>query len=60
MSSKTRLTDFPSYGHMIPTLDMAKLKATIITTPLNESVFSKAIQRNKQDRNEIDIGLIKF
>ncbi|XP_060168198.1 scopoletin glucosyltransferase [Lycium barbarum] len=55
-------------GHMIPTLDMAKLiasrgvKATIITTPLNESVFSKAIQRNKQlgIEIEIEIRLIKF
>ncbi|KAK4340213.1 hypothetical protein RND71_041675 [Anisodus tanguticus] len=53
-------------GHMIPTLDMAKLiasrgvKATIITTPLNESVFSKAIQRNKHLGIEIDIRLIKF
>ncbi|KAK4340214.1 hypothetical protein RND71_041676 [Anisodus tanguticus] len=51
---------------MIPTLDMAKLvasrgiKATIITTPLNESVFSKAIQRNKHSGFEIDIHLIKF
>ncbi|KAK6805666.1 hypothetical protein RDI58_003451 [Solanum bulbocastanum] len=53
-----------AHGHMIPTLDMAKLvggvKATIITTPLNQSVFSKAIQRNKQDGNEIEICLIKF
>nr|WIW42785.1 UDP-glycosyltransferase [Nicotiana tabacum] len=55
-----------AHGHMIPTLDMAKLvalrgvKATIITTPLNESVFSKAIQRNKNLGIEIDIRLIKF
>ncbi|XP_059314005.1 scopoletin glucosyltransferase-like [Lycium ferocissimum] len=55
-----------AHGHMIPILDMAKLvasrgvKVTIITTPLNESVFSKAIQRNKQVANEIDIRLIKF
>ncbi|CAN4112172.1 unnamed protein product [Withania somnifera] len=53
-------------GHMIPTLDMAKLvasrgvKATIITTPLNKSVFSKVIQRNKNLGIEIDILLIKF
>ncbi|MCD9645076.1 hypothetical protein HAX54_033751 [Datura stramonium] len=53
-------------GHMIPTLDMAKLvacrgvKATIITTPLNEYVFSKAIERNKHLGIEIDIRLIKF
>lgn len=51
---------------MIPTLDMAKLvasrgvKATIITTPLNEYVFSKAIGRNKHLGIEIDIRLIKF
>ncbi|KAM3220053.1 scopoletin glucosyltransferase [Capsicum annuum] len=55
-----------SQGHMIPALDMAKLiasrgvKATIITTPLNEFVFSKAIQRNKHLGIEIDIRLIKF
>ncbi|CAN4107739.1 unnamed protein product [Withania somnifera] len=55
-----------AHGHMIPTLDMANLvashgvKVTIITTTLNESVFSKAIQRNKQAGNEIDIRLIKF
>ncbi|XP_059314003.1 scopoletin glucosyltransferase-like [Lycium ferocissimum] len=55
-----------AHGHMIPTLDMAKLvvsqgiKATIITTPLNESVFIKAIQRNKHLDLEIDIRLIKF
>ncbi|PHT41776.1 Scopoletin glucosyltransferase [Capsicum baccatum] len=53
-------------GHVIPTLYMAKLfasrgvKATIITTPLNEFVFSKAIQRNKHLGIEIDIRLIKF
>nr|UHH90530.1 UDP-glycosyltransferase [Nicotiana benthamiana] len=57
---------FMAHGHMIPTLDMAKLvasrgvKATIITTPLNESVFAKSIQRNKHLRLEIDIRLIKF
>ncbi|KAM3377233.1 scopoletin glucosyltransferase [Capsicum galapagoense] len=53
-------------GHMIPTLDMAKLfasrgvKVTIITTPLNEPIFCKAIQRNKHLGIEIDIRLIKF
>ncbi|PHT62630.1 Scopoletin glucosyltransferase [Capsicum annuum] len=35
-------------------------QATIITTPLNEFVFSKAIQRNKHLGIEIDIRLIKF
>ncbi|KAJ8530055.1 hypothetical protein K7X08_036890 [Anisodus acutangulus] len=55
-----------AHGHMIPILDMAKIvasrgvKATIITTPLNESVFSKAIQRNKHLGIEIDIRLIEF
>ncbi|KAL3382777.1 hypothetical protein AABB24_002333, partial [Solanum stoloniferum] len=53
-------------GHMIPTLDMATLvasrgvKATIITTPLNESVFSDSIERNKHLGIEIDIRLITF
>ncbi|OIT20300.1 PREDICTED: scopoletin glucosyltransferase-like [Nicotiana attenuata] len=68
MSDQLHFFFFPmmAHGHMIPTLDMAKLvasrgvKATIITTPLNESVFSKAIQRNKNLGIEIDIRLIKF
>ncbi|XP_075112909.1 scopoletin glucosyltransferase-like [Nicotiana tabacum] len=57
---------FMAHGHMIPTLDMAKLvasrgvKATIVTTPLNKSVFSKSIQRNKHLGLEIDIRLITF
>ncbi|KAF3656406.1 Anthocyanin 3'-O-beta-glucosyltransferase [Capsicum annuum] len=55
-----------AHGHMIPTLDMAKLvasrgvKATIITTPLNELVFSRSIERSKHLGIEIDIRLIKF
>ncbi|XP_057465240.1 scopoletin glucosyltransferase-like [Actinidia eriantha] len=43
-----------AHGHMIPTLDMAKLfagagvKSTIITTPLNAQHFEKSVQRVTQ------------
>ncbi|KAI3921631.1 hypothetical protein MKW92_018830 [Papaver armeniacum] len=42
-----------AYGHMIPTIDVARLfaaygvKATIITTPRNASTSSKAIDRDR-------------
>ncbi|KAF2294712.1 hypothetical protein GH714_015668 [Hevea brasiliensis] len=44
---------YMAHGHMIPTVDLAKLfalrglKATIITTPLNAPLISKTIQRTK-------------
>uniref|UniRef100_A0A803LGZ5 Glycosyltransferase n=1 Tax=Chenopodium quinoa TaxID=63459 RepID=A0A803LGZ5_CHEQI len=45
---------FMAYGHMNPTIDIANLfaargvKATIITTPHNLSIFTKAIEKRKQ------------
>ncbi|KAI9181528.1 hypothetical protein LWI28_015878 [Acer negundo] len=58
---------FLGLGHMIPTLDMAKLfgargvKTTIVTTPVNSPVFSKAIQRISKDLGvQIGIKIINF
>ncbi|EEF43650.1 scopoletin glucosyltransferase [Ricinus communis] len=57
---------FMAHGHMIPTVDMAKLfasrglKTTIVTTPLNESFISKPIQRTKNLGLEINIKILKF
>ncbi|KAL2926576.1 Scopoletin glucosyltransferase [Bienertia sinuspersici] len=49
-----------AHGHMIPTLDIARLfaardgiKATIITTPLNAITFNKSIGRNSTARASI-------
>ncbi|KAL3611650.1 hypothetical protein D5086_002670 [Populus alba] len=53
-------------GHMIPLVDMARLfarrgvKATIISTPLNAPVFSKAVERDGQQGHDISIRIIKF
>lgn len=53
-------------GHMIPLVDMARLfarrgvKATIISTPLNAPVFSKAVERDGQLGHDISIRIIKF
>ncbi|CAH9057827.1 unnamed protein product [Cuscuta europaea] len=55
-----------AHGHMIPTLDMAKLfasrgvTATIITTPLNEPVFSSAVRKYTQLGLQIQIRLVEF
>ncbi|KAE8698602.1 putative UDP-glucosyl transferase 73B3 [Hibiscus syriacus] len=41
-------------GHVIPTVDMAKLfssqgvKTTVVTTPVNASLFSRTIERSKE------------
>ncbi|XP_022745902.1 scopoletin glucosyltransferase-like [Durio zibethinus] len=57
---------FMAHGHMIPTVDMARLfanqgvKTTIITTPLNASFFSKTIQRSKESGIDIGIRTLKF
>ncbi|GAV90448.1 UDPGT domain-containing protein [Cephalotus follicularis] len=57
---------FMAHGHMIPTIDMAKLfasqgvKATIITTPLNAPLFSKSIQRARDLGFDIHIRTLKF
>ncbi|VFQ65782.1 unnamed protein product [Cuscuta campestris] len=53
-------------GHMIPTLDMAKLfasrgvKSTIITTPLNRTVFAGAVQKQTGLGQEIELRLLDF
>ncbi|KAL2939355.1 Scopoletin glucosyltransferase [Bienertia sinuspersici] len=52
-AQQLHVTFFPfmAYGHMIPTLDIARLfaargvKATIITTPLNLPLFTKQIEK---------------
>ncbi|XP_019165287.1 PREDICTED: scopoletin glucosyltransferase-like [Ipomoea nil] len=55
-----------AHGHMIPTLDMAKLfasrgvKATIITTPANQPVFSKAVDKYTQLGFQMEIRLLEF
>ncbi|XP_017970670.1 PREDICTED: scopoletin glucosyltransferase [Theobroma cacao] len=52
-------------GHVIPTVDMAKLfatrgvKTTIITTPANASFFSKTIQRSKESGLDVDVKILK-
>ncbi|KAG5051399.1 hypothetical protein JHK85_003908 [Glycine max] len=57
---------FFAHGHVIPTLDMAKLfaekgvKATIVTTPLNAPFISKAIGKSKTKHNRIHIQTIEL
>ncbi|KNA20576.1 hypothetical protein SOVF_051170 [Spinacia oleracea] len=58
---------FMAHGHMIPTLDIARLfaarnkvKVTIITTPLNVSTFSKVIQSSKGIEASINIEIFRF
>ncbi|KAJ6299034.1 hypothetical protein OIU76_020083 [Salix suchowensis] len=55
-----------AHGHLIPTIDMAKLfasrgvKATIVTTPLNAPLVSRTVQRSKSFGFDINIKTIKF
>ena len=57
---------FPGPGHIIPTLDMARLfaargvRATIVTTPLNAPHISKTITKHKTPAVKIGIRTIKF
>ncbi|XP_021298085.1 scopoletin glucosyltransferase-like [Herrania umbratica] len=57
---------FMAHGHMIPTVDMAKLFATrgvmttIVTTPHNASFFTKTIKRSKESGIDIGIKTLKF
>ncbi|ESQ53724.1 hypothetical protein EUTSA_v10025048mg [Eutrema salsugineum] len=59
---------FMAYGHIIPTLDMAKLfcsrgaRSTIITTPLNSKILQKPIElfKNLNPTLEIDIHIFDF
>ncbi|XP_058191243.1 scopoletin glucosyltransferase-like [Rhododendron vialii] len=53
-------------GHMIPTLDIAKLfatrgvKSTIITTPLNAHYFTKSVERTNQLGSQMGILTVDF
>lgn len=53
-------------GHMIPMIDIARkfsrrgAKSTIITTSSNASLFSKTIQRDRQNGSDINVALINF
>ncbi|OIT21525.1 PREDICTED: scopoletin glucosyltransferase-like [Nicotiana attenuata] len=53
-------------GHMIPLVDIARqfarrgAKVTIITTPLNASTFSKAIQRDRELGSDISNRTTEF
>ncbi|XP_074333540.1 scopoletin glucosyltransferase-like [Apium graveolens] len=55
-----------AHGHMIPTLDMARLFAThgvhssIITTPLNAPVFEKAVEQSNNSGFRMSIKIVKF
>ncbi|KAK2434231.1 hypothetical protein P8452_31413 [Trifolium repens] len=57
---------FLAHGHIIPTVDMAKLfaskgvKATIITTPLNQPFISKSIEKSIISGHNIHIQIIQF
>ncbi|CAL1398712.1 unnamed protein product [Linum trigynum] len=57
---------FMAQGHMIPITDMARLfarrgvKSTIITTPLNASLFSGKIRRDAQLGLPIETHIIEF
>ncbi|KNA20579.1 hypothetical protein SOVF_051200 [Spinacia oleracea] len=62
------LFPFMAHGHMIPTLDMARLfaargvKTTLITTPLNAPTFTTAIQKGKNTSRPplINIQVFRF
>ncbi|KAF8097157.1 hypothetical protein N665_0293s0007 [Sinapis alba] len=59
---------FMAHGHMIPTLDMAKLfsrrgsKSTILTTPLNSKILQNPIDtfKNLNPSLEIEIQVLDF
>ncbi|KAI9182127.1 hypothetical protein LWI28_022354 [Acer negundo] len=57
---------FMAHGHMIPTVDMAKLfgtrgvKTSIITTPANAPLFANPIQRSNDLGIDMDLKIIKF
>ncbi|PQQ08351.1 UDP-glucose flavonoid 3-O-glucosyltransferase 7-like isoform X1 [Prunus yedoensis var. nudiflora] len=57
---------FMAQGHSIPLIDIAKLfasrgvKSTLITTPLNAPLLSKAIQISKNLGFDIEILVIRF
>ncbi|KAM3693990.1 hypothetical protein ACJW31_07G026800 [Castanea mollissima] len=57
---------FPALGHLIPAIDMTKqfalrgLKISVITTPLNASLFSKTIEQSKTMGLDMNVLAIKF
>ncbi|PRQ23006.1 putative flavonol 3-O-glucosyltransferase [Rosa chinensis] len=57
---------FMAQGHTLPMIDIAKLfasrgvKCTIVTTPANAPIISKAIQTSKGFGFEIEVVVIKF
>jgi hypothetical protein len=57
---------YMAHGHMIPTVDMARLfarrgvKATIVSTPLNAPLCSRTIERDRQLGLDISIHIINF
>ncbi|KFK30053.1 hypothetical protein AALP_AA7G210800 [Arabis alpina] len=57
---------FMAHGHMIPTLDLAKLfssrgaKSTILTTPLNSKILQKPIDAFKNQNPDLEIDLEIF
>ncbi|KNA10627.1 hypothetical protein SOVF_142620 [Spinacia oleracea] len=60
------LFPFMAAGHMIPTLDIAKMfaaqqvKTTIVTTPRNSPFFTKPLETYKNIGPPIDIEIIPF
>ncbi|KFK30050.1 hypothetical protein AALP_AA7G210500 [Arabis alpina] len=60
------LFPFMAHGHMIPTLDMAKLfatkgaKSTILTTPLNSILFEKPIKSFNNENPKLENITIKI
>ncbi|KAK2665016.1 hypothetical protein Ddye_003590 [Dipteronia dyeriana] len=67
-SSQIHMLFFPfmAQGHMIPTVDMARLfarhgvKATIVITPANAPLFSKTIEREREPGVDISLRTIEF
>ena len=57
---------FLASGHLIPAIDMAKqfalrgLKISIITTPMNASLFSKTIEKSKTMGLDMNVLVIEF
>ncbi|VFQ78290.1 unnamed protein product [Cuscuta campestris] len=56
-----------AHGHIIPTLDMAKLfasrrgiKSTVVTTPYNQTLFTKAIEKHAKLGHQMQIRSIDF
>ncbi|EOA30451.1 hypothetical protein CARUB_v10013576mg [Capsella rubella] len=65
---RTHILFFPfmAHGHMIPTLDMAKLfasrgaKSTLLTTPINAKILEKPIEAFKVQNPDLEIGIKIF